>query len=39
VFDLLLLVLLAIAFAGAVAYLRACDDLTRPSGAANERSQ
>jgi hypothetical protein len=32
-FDLLMLVLLAAAFAGAVGYVRACDDLTRPTGA------
>lgn len=32
--DLLMLLLLAVAFAGAVGYVRACAGLTRPIGAA-----
>jgi hypothetical protein len=32
-FDLLMLVLLSVAFAGAVGYVRACADLTRLTGA------
>jgi hypothetical protein len=32
-FDLLMLALLAVAFAGAVGYVRACASLTRPTGA------
>ena len=32
-FDLLMLLLLAVAFAGAVGYVRACANVTRPTGA------
>jgi hypothetical protein len=32
-FDVLMLALLAVAFAGAVGYVRACASLTRPTGA------
>jgi hypothetical protein len=36
VFDLLMLLLLAAAFAGTVLYVRACVDLTRPNSPAPE---
>jgi hypothetical protein len=39
VFDLLMLVLLAVAFGGAVAYVWACVDLTRTPGAAGDRAK
>jgi hypothetical protein len=38
VLDLLLLVLLAVAFVGAVGYVRACDDLTRTNGTAGDQA-
>jgi hypothetical protein len=38
VFDLLMLVLLAVAFAGAVGYVRACDDLTLTGNAGANKS-
>ncbi len=37
-FDLLMLILLAAAFAGAVAYVWACDDLTRSGNCASDKS-
>jgi hypothetical protein len=37
VLDLLMLALLAAAFAGAVGYIHACVDLTRPAGDGAER--
>jgi hypothetical protein len=39
VFDLLMLVLLAVAFGGAVAYIWACVDLTRTNGAAGGKAE
>jgi hypothetical protein len=38
IFDLLMLVLLAVAFAGAVGYVWACADMTRPSNAGGNKS-
>jgi hypothetical protein len=38
VFDLLMLVLLAVAFAGAVGYVWACVDLTKPGNATRDKS-
>jgi hypothetical protein len=38
VFDLLMLVLFAVAFAGAVGYVRACADLTGPSNTGGTKS-
>jgi len=38
VFDTLMLILLAAAFAGAVAYVGACDDLTRTNDTAEDKA-
>jgi hypothetical protein len=38
VFDLLMLLLLAVAFAGAVGYVWACVDLTRPGTSSSDKS-
>jgi hypothetical protein len=37
VFDVLMLILLAVGFAGAAGYVWACDDLTRMNGAAGDK--
>jgi hypothetical protein len=36
--DLLMLLLLAVAFAGGAGYVRACADLTRPTGATPDQA-
>jgi hypothetical protein len=38
VFDILMLILLAVAFDGAVGYVRACADLTRPANSVPKKT-
>jgi hypothetical protein len=38
VFDVLMLILLAVGFAGAVGYVWACVDLTRTNGAGGDKA-